>query len=89
MPAMRSDQFFKPKNSNKRQIRSKQFENCEKSNIVERSVTNNSRSFQVPRSYAEQYRNSFFVKTIEDWNHLGEESVKAASVETFKNSLRI
>jgi hypothetical protein len=33
--------------------------------------------------YTEQYRNSFFNKTILEWNHLEENIVSATSVEAF------
>ena len=41
VPAMPSTQFFTPKNTAKRQIRAKKFDNCETTNIVNRQVTKN------------------------------------------------
>ena len=35
----------------------------------------------------ENYRNSFFVKTVYDWNKLSEDIVTCDSLETFKTLL--
>ena len=87
VPAMPPDQFFTPKTSNKRRIKAKKFEDCITKNIVNKSVHNNSRPFEIPSSSTDQYRQSFFVRTTEEWNHLDEEIVTAKSVETFKSKL--
>jgi len=39
------------------------------SNILGSQVTNNSKCYEVPSFHTEQYRHSFFVKTVTDWNH--------------------
>ena len=47
-------------------------------------VTNNSRCFRVPPSKSEPYyRQSFFVKTFIDWNHLEDDIKDASSTEAF------
>ena len=60
VPAIDPDTFIKP-NRPKRQIRSVKFTDCVAQNIIDRQVTNNTRSFAVPVSKTNQYRNSFFV----------------------------
>jgi hypothetical protein len=46
-------------------------------NIVENSVKNNTKSFDRIQCNTEQYRNSFFNKTILERNHLEENIVNA------------
>ena len=87
VPAMPSSQFFSPKNTSKRQIKAKKFDNCESSNIVNRSATHNSRPFVIPRSLTDQYRHSFFVQTVLEWNHLDNETVTASSIDNFKKKI--
>ena len=52
------------------------------SNILDSQVTNNSKCFQVPASWTDQYKNSFFVRTAIDWNHLADDIVEAPSLGT-------
>jgi hypothetical protein len=82
-PAIDPDTFIKP-NRPKRQIRSVKFTDCVAQNIIDRQVTNNTRSFAVPVSKTNQYRNSFFVDTIVSWNKLPEDTSCAKIVECFK-----
>ena len=63
VPAIDPDTFIKSNRPN-RQIRSVKFTDCVAQNIIDRKVTNNTRSFAVPVSKTNQYRNSFFVATI-------------------------
>jgi len=59
-------------------IHVKQFKDHITSNILDCQVNNNSRYYQVPSSQTEQYKHSFFVKTVVDWNHLADDIVDAA-----------
>jgi hypothetical protein len=86
VPALDPDTFIKP-NRPKRQIRSVKFTDCVAQNIINRQVTNNTRSFAVPVSKTNQYRNSFFVDTIVSWNKLPEDTARAKTVECFKKAL--
>jgi hypothetical protein len=68
VPAIDHDTLIKP-NRPKRQIRSVIFADCVAQNIIDRPVTNNTRSFAVPVSKTNQYRNSFFVDIIVNWKN--------------------
>ena len=59
------------------------------SNAVSKYVTNNTRCFVIPQGSTEIYKQSFFVKTISDWNRLRDNVVMAGSVEQFKTQLKI
>ena len=71
----------------KRTIRAKQFEGFVKINIVEMSVCNNSQYFMPIPAKTDPFKNSFFVRTIYDWNKLSESDVNCDSVETFRTIL--
>ena len=43
--------------------------------------------FLVPHSNTEQHKNSFFVHTTTDWNHLNDNQVKAPMLENFKQRI--
>ena len=64
VPAMPPDQFFTEVTRRKRQIKARQFDGCITSNVVEKSVVNNTRAFIIPKSATEQYKHSYFVKTV-------------------------
>ena len=66
---------------------SKNFSDFNTINIVSRSVCNNSRGFTIPSCKTDQYKNSFFVKTTLDWNHLSDSFVKCDSVETIRSAI--
>lgn len=89
VPAMPPHLFFTEKPANKRQVRAKKFEEYQASNIITRAATNNTKPFIVPKSKTEQYKNSFFVQTVIDWNQLEDVIVTADSVESFKTKVGI
>ena len=87
IPSLPPDKYLEPI-KNKRNIKPKQFSDCVSKNIVEQYVTNNSRPFQIPpNNGSEQYKNSFFIKTIPEWNGLANNIVNAESLEAFKTRL--
>ena len=86
VPAIYPDSFIKP-NRPKRQIRSVRFTDCVTQNIIDRQVTSKTRSFAIPVSKTNQYRNSFFVDTIVSWNKLPEDTARTKKVECFKEAL--
>ena len=71
----------------KRKISPKRFDNFESANIVNNSVKNNSKALDTTVCNIEQYKNSFFVKSVIHWNKLDEEIVHAKTVESFKTAL--
>ena len=87
VPAMPSSEFFSPRPQNKRKIRTRTYADCVTTNIVERSAYNNSRAFIVPDSRSDQYRQSFFVQTVVDWNHLDDHTVNAKMLDGFREAL--
>ena len=86
VPAMPVEQFLKFLPASKRQIRPTKFHDFTAENIIliDRQATLNSRPFLAPHSNTEQHKNSFFVRTTTDSNHLGDYQVMAPTLEDFK-----
>ena len=82
MPSLPPGNFLVPARSNQRRIRARNFDNCVTQNIVERRQTNNPMCFKVPDAVTDNYKNSFFVKTVCDWNSLREEEVNSLLSDT-------
>ena len=73
---------------NKRRITAKKFKDFQHGNIVERHQNNNSRGYIVPAASTVEYKNSFFIRTLQEWNSLEDDTVCAPSVETFRARLQ-
>ena len=86
VPAIPSHRYLTPIR-NKRRIISKTFENFATQNIVDNSVTNNARCFVVNHAKTDIHKNSFFQKTVIDWNKLSDQQMSAPTVECFKARL--
>ena len=65
----------------------KKCENYQATNIVEKQIKNKTKWFDITSSKTHQFSNSFFVKTLIDWNHLEDSVVWATSVESFKSAV--
>ena len=85
MPAMQSHDFLTPVRG-KRRIKAKQYTACFSKNIIDNQVTNNSKCFRPVQCNSDNYRNSFFLRTIIDWNHLDEDLVRAKTVDGFRKA---
>ena len=53
-----------------------------------RTRSSHSQKFRHIAAKTSQYKNSFFVQTIPDWNTLPESCIKADTVTAFKDQLR-
>ena len=79
--------FFNHQPRQKRKIKPKSYSDHVTTNIVNRYATNNTRGYIVPEATTEQLRNSFFVKTVVEWNQLDERTVTQETPEGFKRAL--
>ncbi len=82
--AMPPENFLTPTRTGCRRIKARAFSGYHSENPVSAHVRNNSKTFVVPKSNYEQYTQSFFVKTIREWNALDEHVVQAQTVDQFK-----
>ena len=87
IPAIPPDKYLTPI-TNKRRITTRSFNDCVSKNVIEQYKINNDRPFKIPTNNgSEQYKNSFFVKTIPEWNGLASHIVSAKSLDIFKERL--
>ena len=84
-PAIPRDNYL-TQIKNKRTIRAKKFEDCVSNNFVDRKQTLNKNSYKLTEAETNLYKNSFFPRTIEEWNQL--ENVSAVTVEDFRRQIR-
>ena len=73
----------------RRRIRPTTFKNCDSDNTVARLEIRNTHGFKITGSKTEQYKSSFFVRTIADWNKLEDTVVTADSVAAFSSVVGI
>ena len=88
VPAIPPDQYL-TKAANKRRVKAKRFQGFTTMNLVEQHQQCNSQCYTVPPATKEPYKNSFFVKTTQEWNSLDDSIVSAPSVESFKARLTL
>ena len=86
VPAIPVDDFLKPQKT-KRHIRPRKYSDHISKNIVDRHSVNNNRCFVIENCKTEQLKQSFFVRTVVEWNQLDTEVVRAETVESFRDAL--
>ena len=86
VPAINPDEFLKSQKP-KRHIKPKTYPGYKSVNITEKHSVNNDRGFIIEQCKTDQLKNSFFVRTIIEWNHLETAVVHAETVEGFKTLL--
>ena len=85
VPAIPRDKYLTPIRT-KRKIRAKTFKDCVSVNLVERHQNLNENSYELPPAKSKLHRNSYFPKTIAEWNQL--EGITADTVEGFKGQIQ-
>ena len=58
-------------------------------NPVNTYMRNNDRFYEIPKANTEQYKNSYFPRTIEAWNKLDSNIVLSKTIDSFKSSLAV
>ena len=89
VPAMPASNFVEAKTIRKRRIRATRYSDYECNNAIQKFETNNSRCLNLIQCRTPIYQNSFFPRTVIDWNHLEDSVVSAATVEAFRKTMRI
>ena len=87
VPAMPSQDFLTPVRQSKRRITPKHFKDFKVNNIVEQYSVKNSKCFTPIQCKTQLYKNSFFPKTLIEWNNLEESVVRADTVDTFRSTV--
>ena len=57
--------------------------------VTDRLVYNHSKCYVVPSTKTDQYKHSFFVEPVLDWNHLDGNVAESGSVEDFRSNLSL
>ena len=86
VPAINPEEYLKPQKQN-RCIKPKTYENFKNVNIVVKRSVNHDRGYEIEQCHSDQVKNSFFIKTVIEWNHLEQEVVHAETEEGFKTLL--
>ena len=75
LPAIPPMNFLTPANQGKRKIKLKTNQDFQETNILQRQAFNNTMAFYIPPCINEKYRNSFFIRTLYDWNALSDSDI--------------
>ena len=86
VPAINIEHYLKAQRP-KKTIRAKQFENFVKQNIVENSICNNTQCFKPIPAKTENFKHSYFVRTVIAWNRLSDSAVNADSITSFRTEI--
>ena len=86
VPAINPDHYIQPQRQ-RRAIRATRFTDYQHKNIVENYSTNNSKCFKRIPAKTEKFKNSFFVRTVYDWNKLDDSVINTDSVNNFRKRL--
>ena len=86
VPAMPAGTFFIPPKQGC-QIRSSRIKDFVSRNLVENYIQNNDRLHTVLHSNTEQYKHSFFSRTVIAWNCIDNSIVHSESTDCFKSAL--
>jgi len=86
VPAIPPEQFLQAQKPG-RMIRPRNTSDYMTKNPIENYIRNNKKCFKLPECNTEQYKQSFFPRTIAAWNHLDDSVVSSVSTESFKTAL--
>ena len=89
VPAVPPDLFLTPQRPGRRICPSRSLENYVTTNPVNNYIRRNDRCYIIPNCKTEQYKQSFFPRTIIAWNQLENSAVHSTSVESFKGTLKV
>ena len=87
VPALPAEKFVTPVPKGKRKVRAKTFSDCVAKNPIEKFQILNDRGLKISNTGTkEQYKHSFFVRTVQEWNALDSITVNAPSVGAFSSA---
>ena len=86
LPAIPHENFVRHQKPG-RLVRPKRDSDFVSSNIIDTYIRNNDRGYNTKPCRTDQYRNSFFYRTVVDWNHLDNNTVHADSITGLKTAL--
>ena len=75
LPAIPPQNFLTPANQTKRKIKLKTNQDFEEINILQRQAYKNTVAFNIPPCENEKFKNSFFIRTLYEWNALTDSEI--------------
>ena len=87
VPAIPSAEYLTPHKQG-RLIKPRTLDTFQTASAIQDHIKNNSRTFHVTRCKTEQFRQSFFISAVRDWNHLNDSTVTAPSVDSFRSRIQ-
>ena len=87
VPAIPSSEHLMPINPNKRRIRPASYSDFKSDSDLSSQIRNNNKCFQPIRANTTIYTNSYFPRTILEWNRLDQKVVDSLSVEAFRSAV--
>lgn len=88
VPALPSENFLKKESRSRRKIKTTTKKDFVTTNIVDNYVRNNDRCYNVQTCNTTELSESFFIKTVREWNALDNNTVNAPTVVAFGNLIR-
>ena len=85
VPAINADEFLIPLRNKK--IKPRIPTDFQTTNFVQRYSVNHTECFKIPDSQTDQFKNSFFIRTISEWNQLEECQIGAETVNSFRTAV--
>ena len=82
VPALPSENFLKKETRQRRKIKTTTKKDFVTVNIVDSYVRNNDRCYNVQTYKTTELKESFFIKTVREWNALDNVTVNAPAVVT-------
>ena len=88
VPAINPEDYL-TKVTGRRRAKPSIYKDCVVLKQFDRSVRKHNNCYQTTAGRTEQFRNSFFIRTVVDWNNLDETSISAETINKFKSALRL
>ena len=88
LPGLPKTEYLTPVVNKRKRMANRQMSAYVVDNVVENYEIIHSKCYVPPRATIDIYKNSFFVKTTQEWNSLDEKQVICSSLDSFKASLQ-
>ena len=87
-PAIPPENYLTPVENRRRRKPNPRFADYQTTNIVDNHARNHQECFENIEGSTPEFKNSFFPRTIRNWNLLEQSTVNAPSVDSFRARLR-
>lgn len=88
VPAINPEDYIKPEVNTRRRTRPTRLHDYVVPENMNTQTRNHLMCFKISTGRTDQYKNTFFTRTVVDWNNLAENQVQATSVDQFRLGLQ-